>query len=312
MIVSTGLDDLHTFTPCAVALGAFDGLHRGHRALIDRLVGVAREKGLCSVVFTFDPHPDILLHPDKPLPMLMTKAEKEETLCSLGVDSLHYQRFDEAFRAMEPGRFIDFLVANMSTKVIMAGYNYRYGYQGRGDARTLAEACEAQGIEAVIIPPVYINGAAVSSTRIRSALASGDIDLANQLLGYAYSIQGTVVKGRSRGRTLGFPTANIYLKDAHKMLPAAGVYITKASWEDETHYALTNVGVNPTFERDHTIRVETHIPSWSSELYGKRMRIEFLARLRDERAFDTREAFVSQLTRDLSAFEKFVYKKKDM
>jgi len=312
MIVSTCLDELKNNSPCAVALGAFDGLHRGHRVLIDRLLSVAAERDLCSMVFTFDPHPDVILYPDKPMPMLMTKTEKQEVLDTWGVDVLHYQAFDEAFHTMEPDLFIDFLVTKLNTKAVIAGYDYRYGYQGRGDADTLARNCRERGVEAIIISPVHIDGTVVSSTGIRQALAGGDIPCANHLLGYAYGIRGLVSPGRSRGRTLGFPTANITVDDTQKMLPAGGVYITEASFGEERHYAMTNVGVNPTFERDHAVRIETHIPGFTGELYGKKMQIRFLKRLRDERAFDTREALIAQLQLDLAAFEKFVYKKKDM
>ena len=312
MIVSTNLDDLHNDIPCAVALGAFDGLHRGHRVLIDRLLAVARERNLCSMVFTFDPHPDLILHPDKPLPMLMTKAEKEAVLDNWGINVLHYQDFDEEFHTMPPERFIDFLVTILDTKIVIAGYDYRYGYKGRGDADALVAGCRSRGIEAVIISRVHIGGTVVSSTKIRRALAEGDIDGANQMLGYPYAIHGIVSEGRSRGRTLGFPTANIAVDNTEKMLPAGGVYITESSWDDARYDAVTNVGVNPTFENDHTVRVETHIPCFTGELYGKKMELRFIKRLRDEIAFDSREALIGQLKRDLASFEKFVYKKKDM
>lgn len=312
MIISTNLDDLHTTQPCAVALGAFDGLHRGHRVLIDRLLLVAGECGLCSMVFTFDPHPDRILHPDKPLPMLMTKAEKEAVLDAWEVDALHYQDFDEKFHTMAPERFIDFLVTKLDTKVVIAGYDYCFGYQGKGNADALVAGCRERGIEAVIISPVHIDGTVVSSTRIRRALGEGDIAGANHLLGYPYAIHGVVSPGRSRGRTLGFPTANITMDNTEKMLPAGGVYITQASFGDRHFYALTNVGVNPTFERDHAVRIETHIPRFTGELYGEKMELRFLERLRDEKAFDSGEALIGQLQRDLASFEKFVYKKKDM
>ena len=312
MIISTNLDDLHTGKPCAVALGAFDGLHRGHRVLMDRLLTVAAAQELCSMVFTFDPHPDVILHPDKPLPLLMTKGEKEEVLDAWGVDAIHYQDFDEEFHTMAPERFIDFLVSGLDTKVVIAGYDYRFGYRGQGDTDTLVSGCRKRGIEAIIISPVHIDGTIVSSTKIRRALAEGDIGHANHMLGYPYAIHGVVSTGRSRGRTLGFPTANIMMDDTEKMLPAGGVYITQASWEDEQYHAITNVGVNPTFEHDHIVRVETHIPRFSGELYGKKMEIRFLARLRDEKVFDSRDALIAQIQRDLASFEKFVYKKKDM
>lgn len=312
MIISTNLDNMHNTHPCAVALGAFDGFHRGHRVLIDRLLSVAEERSLCSMVFTFDPHPDRILHPDKPLPMLMTKAEKEAVLDAWGVDAIHYQDFDEEFHTMAPDRFIDFLVSKLDTRVVIAGYDYRFGYKGKGNADTLAAGCRKRGIEAVIIPPVHIDGAVVSSTRIRQALANGDIAGANHMLGYPYAIHGVVSAGRSRGRTLGFPTANITVDNTQKMLPAGGVYVTEASWEDGRYYALTNVGVNPTFENDHIVRVETHIPRFTGELYGVKTEIRFLDRLRDEKAFDSREALIGQIQRDLVSFEKFVYKKKDM
>ena len=312
MIVTTSLDDLHTTFPCAVALGAFDGLHRGHRVLIDRLLSVAKEQDLSSMVFTFEPHPDRILHPDKPLPLLMTRAEKEEVLDHWGVDALHYQDFNEEFHTMDPERFIDYLVSKLETKVVIAGYDYRYGYKGEGNADTMVESCRKRGIEAVIIPPVHIDGIIISSTKIRQALADGDIVHANHMLGYAYAIHGAVSRGRSRGRTLGFPTANITVDDTEKMLPAGGVYITEVSWDDARYDAITNVGINPTFEDDHIVRIETHIPRFNGELYGKKMQIRFQKRLRDEMAFDSGEALIDQLKRDLAALEKFVYKKKDM
>jgi len=312
MIISTNLDDMHNTRPCAMALGAFDGLHRGHRVLIDRLLSVASERSLCSMVFTFDPHPDRILHPDKPLPMLMTKSEKEAALDAWGVDAIHYQDFNEEFHTMDPERFIDFIVSKLDTKVVIAGYDYRFGYMGKGDADDLAAGCRERGIEAVIIPPVHFDGAIVSSTRIRRALSEGDIAGANHLLGYPYAIHGVVSPGRSRGRTMGFPTANITVDDTQKMLPASGVYVTQAHWANHHYYAMTNVGVNPTFERDHIVRVETHIPRFTGELYGEKIEIRFLERLREEKRFDSKEDLIDQIQRDLASFEKFVYKKKDM
>jgi riboflavin kinase/FMN adenylyltransferase len=312
MIVTNRLDKLQTIAPCAVALGAFDGLHRGHRVLIDTLLSESARHGLCSMVFTFDPHPDTVLHPDRPFPLLMTKEEKERALDALDVGVLHYQVFDETFHTMEPEAFIDFIISHLSLRVIVAGYNYRFGYRGKGNADTLTACCGDRGIDAIIIPPVIIDGITVSSTRIREALADGDIILANHMLGYEYEIQGQIAAGRGRGRTLGYPTANLSMDEPGKMLPAGGVYVTKVSWEGETHYGITNVGINPTFETDGDVRIETHIPGWSGELYGKKMRLCFLHRLREERSFTSGEALTAQLRDDMRAFEKLVYKKKDM
>lgn len=312
MEIIRSIDELNTVSPCAVALGAFDGLHRGHRVLIDRLLVSSRSQRLCTMVYTFDPHPDIALHPDKPFPQLMTKTEKEEMLSGWGVDALYYQSFDAAFHTMEPEKFIDFLASHLRVRLAIAGYDYHFGYRGKGDAESLAANCAARGIEAVIIPPVRIDGMIVSSTRIREALAEGDITLAGHLLGYDYTICGQIARGRGRGSDMGYPTANLTITDTGKMLPKSGVYVTEAAWDGERRFGITNVGVNPTFETDRAVRVETHIPGWSGELYGKKMRLSFLTRLRDEQPFPSREALIEQLSADKRALEKFVYKKKDM
>jgi riboflavin kinase/FMN adenylyltransferase len=285
--------------PCALALGVFDGVHLGHRAILAAAVARAREAHLTAVACTFDPHPLEILNPERaPLPVC-TLEERLELFAGSGVDGAVVLAFTPALAAVEPEAFVkDVLVDRLRAREVVVGFNHRFGRGARGDARLLVTLGARYGFRAHLVPALTVDGVTVSSTEVRAALQRGDVDRAARLLGRGYSLPGTVVAGAGRGRTLGFPTANVEV-DRPPLVPA-GVYACRARLAGALHPAVVNVGVRPTFG-GQTLAVEAHLLDFKGDLYGARMILEFVAHLRDERRFPSVEALASQIRDDVVA-----------
>lgn len=285
--------------PSAVALGVFDGIHMGHRAILGTAVTQARQHGLAALACTFDPHPlEILQSGRSPVP-LTTLEERLALIAATGIDTTVVIPFTRAVAAMEPEAFVrDVLVGTLKARHVVVGFNHRFGRGARGDAALLQTLGTELGFHAHVVASLAVDGIPVSSSEIRGALQAGDLQRAAQLLGRPYGAQGEVVSGAGRGRTLGFPTANV---KADRPLPLpAGVYACHAFIGTTRYRAVINVGVRPTFgETD--ITVEAHLLDFSGNLYGKRIRLEFLRRLREERKFADVEALRTQIARDVAA-----------
>lgn len=283
----------------AVALGAFDGIHLGHRAILGTAVAQAQQGRFRAVACTFDRHPMEVLQPDRaPLP-ITTLDERLELIAETGIDTTVIVPFTHAVAAMEAKAFVlEVLVETLKARAIVVGFNHRFGQGARGDAQLLESLAGSLGFRAHIVPALMVDGVAVSSSEIRAALQRGDLPSAARLLGRHYSIGGEVVSGAGRGRTLGFPTANVKT-DRPLGLPV-GVYVCQFVVGSRQHRAVVNVGVRPTFG-EHELAVEAHVIDFDGNLYGERVKLIFLRRLREERRFPSVDELRRQIALDVAS-----------
>lgn len=282
-----------------VGLGNFDGLHIGHMALINTLISECRLNGLQSVVYTFTKHPDLMLRKALISPLITTNEQKAKLLASTELDYLYYQEFDEDYSHLSPDEFIkSILIDRLKIRLAVVGFNYRFGYMGKGDSEYLRRCGEKHGFRVIVVPPVKVNAEVVSSTLIRDYIKKGKIDRVFQLLGRHFSLTGTVVSGRRIGRTLGFPTANI-LANPEMVVPANGVYITKTKLKDKWLNGITNVGIAPTVRDEHIFSIETHILDVDEDIYGKSIEVCFIQRLRGEKKFENVNMLKKQVSEDI-------------
>ncbi|OAT85871.1 bifunctional riboflavin kinase/FAD synthetase [Desulfotomaculum copahuensis] len=283
-----------------VGLGNFDGVHLGHRKLIESLVAAARETGGTPAVFTFYPHPMAVLCPGQAPPLLLTQEAKGRMMNRLGVAVLLRVPFTMEFARLEPQAFIEeVLVDNLGIQAVFAGYNYTFGHRGRGNPELLLEYGRRYSFDVHVVPPVEVDGRVISSTLIRGLLMDGDVAGAKKYLGYTPFVEGTVVAGERRGNTLGFPTANLE-PEPDLLLPANGVYAVRVLMDGDSFLGVANVGVKPTFHgNNHRRNVEVHLLDFHGDLYGCWMLVRFERRLRAERRFASPGELVAQIRRDI-------------
>ncbi|MBI4264462.1 MAG: bifunctional riboflavin kinase/FAD synthetase [Acidobacteria bacterium] len=280
-----------------LALGNFDGLHRGHLKILERVKRGAIERGGTAMAMTFDPHPPRVVRPDKAPPLLMTKVQRLEALHKAGIGCVAVVRFTRELSHWDPDTFVrTVLVDWLHVAEVWVGANFLFGHERSGNFTALRMLGQRYGFRAEKIDPVRYKEFVVSSTRIRRLVAEGRMDEAAALLGHPYYIDGTVVAGRRRGREIGVPTAN--LETANELIPPNGVYATTVVIDGIVHAALTNIGVNPTFGEGAARTVETYVLRYDGDLYGREVRLGFVLRLRDERRFDTVEALKAQIEAD--------------
>ena len=284
-----------------LTIGAFDGVHLGHRALVEPFVAAAHAAGAPAVALTFFPHPSVVLQQQRTPFYLSTPDEKAELLGALGVDVVITHPFNRRVAAMSARAFVGELKAHLGLRMLWVGYDFALGRNREGDIPTLRRLGREMGFEVHVVEALRIDGEIVSSSRIRALLAAGEVEAANRLLGRPYRVSGRVVRGDGRGRSLGFPTANLRIW-ARRMVPAPGVYVARAHLEDgSTFGAVVNIGVRPTFEvRPKAPRVEAHLLGFSGDLYGRCLTLEFWQRLRGERRFPSPEALAAQIRRDVA------------
>jgi riboflavin kinase/FMN adenylyltransferase len=290
-----------------VTVGNFDGLHVGHRAIMDTVVARARASSGTAVVYTFDPHPIRILRPAQAPRLLTTHEQKVELLEQTGIDVLIVEKFDAEFAAISAERFIrEILFARIRPIAVYVGYDFHFGRDREGSMKLLTELGPRLGFSVTIIPEVTMEGSDVNSTRIRKLLVESHVEEAGRMLGRAYSIRGRIVQGDRRGRTLGFPTAN--LDSENEILPAAGVYAGRFLFIDDGNPergvelpAVMNVGTRPTFAGDGRMQAEAHLIDFKGDVYGRRVEMSFLARLRDERRFAGVDALREQIAADVGA-----------
>ncbi|MBQ9463086.1 MAG: riboflavin biosynthesis protein RibF [Bacteroidales bacterium] len=293
-----------------VATGFFDGVHPGHRLVIDTLLSEARARGEQSVVVTFWPHPRAVLQSGADsLRYLCSRSERYELLRSLGVDRVETVTFSQQFAAMSAEQYIDMLRCNYGCTELVLGYDTRFGREQTGPSG-IAELARSMGLDARIVPPVILSGSEesplpISSSRIRAALEAGDVVLAAKLLGRPYRLHGVVVAGDKIGRTIGFPTANMKLYEPLMAIPRNGVYKTSVilngaqrSEESIFYTGLTNIGVRPTVSDRQVLTIETHILDFDEMIYGLDISLEFHERIRDERRFGSLSELQAQLQAD--------------
>ena len=285
-----------------LALGNFDGLHRGHQKIIDRVKRGAAEHGGSPMAMTFDPHPPRIVRPDKAPPLLMTKAQRLDALHRAGIQCVAVVRFSRELSQWDPDTFVrTVLVEWLRVSEVWVGANFLFGHERSGNFTSLRTLGQRYGFRADKIDPVRYKDFVVSSTRVRRLVAEGRLDEAGALLGHSYYIDGTVVEGSHRGREIGFPTAN--MTTDNELLPPHGVYATTMTIDGIVHAGLTNIGTRPTFG-ETTTTIETHVLGYSGDLYGRDVRLGFVLRLRDERRFDDVDALRAQIEADQRRAER--------
>ena len=281
-----------------LALGNFDGLHRGHMKIIERVRRVASERGATAVAMTFDPHPPRVVRPDKAPPLLMTKAQRLEALERADLDGVAVVRFTPDLSRWDPETFVrTVLVEWLHVAEVWVGANFLFGHDRAGNFSSLRGLGSRYGFRTEKIDPVRYKDFVVSSTRIRRLISEGRVDEAGALLGHPYTIDGVVVEGSHRGRGLGFPTAN--LNTDNELIPPFGVYATTVRLDGVIYPSITNVGVRPTFDEEPRTVIETHLLDVERDLYGRTLRLGFVQRLRDERRFDSVDLLKAQLGADV-------------
>ncbi|WP_223552145.1 bifunctional riboflavin kinase/FAD synthetase [Aestuariivivens sp. NBU2969] len=292
-----------------VTIGTFDGVHIGHQKIISRLVNTAKQEGLKSAILTFFPHPRMVLQKDANIKLINTIDERYTILESLGLDYLLIKKFTKEFSRMGAEDFVkDILVDKLHAKKIIIGYDHRFGRNRNANIDDLKRFGDQYGFEVEEISAQDIDEVAVSSTKIRNALNEGDIIKANAYLGYNFMLNGTVVKGRKLGKQLGFPTANVHIKEDYKLIPKQGAYIVSSRIEGVLVYGMMNIGVNPTVSGER-LSIEVHFINFNKDIYNKNIRIELLQRLRDEQKFESVEMLTTQLVEDKKALLSYISNK---
>ena len=280
-----------------LALGNFDGMHRGHLKIIERVRRGAEERGSTAVAMTFDPHPSKIVRPDKAPPLLMTHQQKLDALARGGMHGVAIVRFTPELAQWDPETFVrTVLVEWLHVAEVWVGANFLFGHDRSGNFSLLRSLGARYGFRAEKIDPVRYKDFVVSSTRVRRLISEGRVDEAGALLGHHYSVDGSVVQGQKRGREIGFPTAN--LCPENELVPPAGVYATTVTLEGIAYPSITNIGTRPTFESGETNVIETHVLDFDKDLYGARLRLGFVQRLRDEKKFDGVDALKAQIEAD--------------
>ena len=278
---------------CALTIGNFDGVHRGHRALIDRVTAKAAELTLTSCVLTFEPHPREFFAPNAAPARLTRLRDKLELLAAAGVQRVHVARFDARFAALSARRFIEeILMKALGTRWLLVGRDFRFGEHRAGDFAALGAAAPVHGFELDSMPDVLLDGVRVSSSAVRAALEAGDLRAAERLLGHSYTISGRVTRGAKLGRALGFPTANIVLRRAP---PLSGIFVVEVAGVGR---GVASVGKRPTVNPVPVPLLEVHLFDHDGDLYGQRLRVRFLEKLRDEEKYEGLEALKRAIAHD--------------
>ncbi len=283
-----------------VAIGNFDGVHVGHKTLLDLARKAASARGGEAVVLTFEPHPAKVLAPALAPPLITTLARKLELLAALGVDACVVEPFSPALAAKQAPEFVQtVLVAALHAREVVVGHDFTYGHKRRGNVSSLGAAGIANGFQVHVVPAVTVDGLVASSTKIREFVHEGNVEGAALLLGRRFDVEGNVIRGAGRGKTLGIPTAN--LETTSELMPKAGVYAAYASLKSGArHAAVVNLGTNPTFTSSGRLSLEAHLLDFAGDLYEQIVRVEFQSRLRSEERFPSVEVLLSQIRRDIA------------
>ena len=291
-------------SPSVVALGVFDGIHLAHAKVITMAVERARALGVSAVVCTFDPHPATVLSPDRAPVPIATLDENLDHMARLGADAALVIPFTLSFSHLEPEAFVSEVIAGtLGAREVVVGFNHTFGRGARGSPVLLETLGPRHGFVTHVLPPLEVDGKTVSSSAIRDALRAGDVVLAARLLGHPYRLSGTVARGAGRGRTLGFPTAN--LRPDRPLILAAGVYAARAAWDDTAADAVVNVGYRPTFG-EAQYWVETYVFDFSGDLYDRQLHVDFLHRIRAEKKFADVDALKQQVAADMEAARRML------
>lgn len=296
--------------PTAVALGFFDGIHLGHKALIDEMINIAKKRNFESCLVTFRQHPLTLVFPKFAPKLLSSNDEKIDVLGEMDIDKLVFIEFSEEIMNYEPEEFIrEILVKKLNAKTIVVGFNYNFGKKGQGTPEILIELKDKYGYDVKVVNPVEKDGQIISSTFIRNLVVNGKVDQAEKYLGRKFSVKGEVVRGKGLGRQYAIPTANITVEEEH-ILPDAGVYYTNILVKGVKYEGLTNIGYNPTFE-NHPFSVETYIYDFDEDIYGETVELIFNKKIRKEKKFEDLKDLIKQIKNDIETVEtKYINKGK--
>jgi riboflavin kinase/FMN adenylyltransferase len=296
--IFNSINDFSTSKKTIVTLGTFDGVHIGHMAILDQIIKSAKKEGLESVILTFFPHPRLIVSNNYDIKLLNTIEEKSALLEKIGIENFIIHPFDKFFSELSPREFVsEILVNKLNIQKIIIGHDHKFGKNRAADFNDLLNFGEEFGFSVEEISAQQINEVAVSSTKIRNSLLEGNISLANDYLGYAYVLNGNVIKGNQLGRTIGFPTANIDISEDYKLIPKNGVYVVTANVNNQTVFGMMNIGVKPTIG-ENKLSIEVHLLNFEKDIYQQKIQIHVLERIRDEQKFESFEALKSQLEVD--------------
>lgn len=300
MKVYNSIEEFKTVNKTAVTIGTFDGVHTGHNVIIEQLKNAASKIGGESVILTFFPHPRMVLHPDdNELRLLNTIEERTEMLRRAKVDHLIIHPFSKEFSRLSSTEFVrDILVNKLSVSTLVIGYDHHFGRNREGSFEHLKELAPIYNFNVEEIAAQEIQQVNISSTKVRISLSNGEINAANQFLGYSYFIKGTVIAGNKMGRTIGFPTANIKVDQWYKLIPSKGVYAVKVILDNKYFNGMLNIGHRPTLNKNDNETIEVNIFNFEEDLYNKEIQIDFYERIRDEKKFNNLEALKNQLEID--------------
>jgi riboflavin kinase/FMN adenylyltransferase len=299
MKIIKGIDELHSEAPCAVTLGTFDGVHRGHRSIIEKLIAVARERQLQTTLLTFDPHPrQVLLGPDR-VKLLTTTEEKLRLLQKFDLHCIAVLDFTRSFAEIPYRRFVrEILLERLNMKALVIGYDHNFGKNGEGNYENLKKLSEEWGFELFQVKPFSDEGQVIKSSHIRELLLKGKVEEARHLLGHPYTLSGKVVKGRLLGKEIDFPTANLQVTHPAKLVPGDGVYAVDVEVNGRMYKGMMNIGYRPTLNHSTAKSIEVHIHDFNQDIYGEIITVVFKKRLRDEIKFPNLEALIEQLKKD--------------
>ena len=305
MQILSNLFEIKLSKSTIATIGTFDGIHIGHQKILNSLVRFGKENSLKSVVITFDPHPRKIINKINSIELINTIEEKKEKLKTLGIDYLIVQKFDEKFSETEANKFVEILKNNINIEKLIVGYDHRFGKNRNADINDLKKYGKELNFEVIEIDALEIEEVNISSTKIRLAIKDGNIRLANSYLGYNFFLSGKVVKGHSRGKELGFPTANLRIEE-NKIIPKNGVYLIKSKIDNQNIYGMMNIGYNPTFN-NKSKKIETHFFNLNKNLYGKIIKIELLEYIREEKRFETVDDLIQRLKLDREKCLKLIH-----
>jgi len=303
-----GIEQFEKLEKAVVTTGTFDGVHIGHRTILNRLIEVSNKMKGESVLLTFYPHPRMVLQEDAELRLLNTIDEKTQLLEKAGIDHLIIHPFTKEFSRTTSLEFVrDLLVNKIGTKKLVIGYDHHFGRNREGSFEHLKEYGPVYGFEVEEIPAQDIDDVNVSSTKIRKALVAGDVKTANNYLGHNFQLNGIVVHGNKVGRELGYPTANIDLQNKYKLIPAEGIYAVKVRLKDESYNGMLNIGRRPTINSGNgEVSIEVNIFDFKKEIYGEKIQLELIERIRDEKKFDSKEELIAEMQKDQVKCERIL------
>ncbi len=294
--------------PIGITIGNFDGFHLGHQSLIKKIKSDCEKSGLKLLLITFNPHPQKILHPDREKFLITSYEKKKKLIENYGVDYYLELNFTRDFSTLSAEQFMqDYIFIYPNIRTIYLGYDFAFGANKHGGHDLVKNICENKGVNVEIQPKYEFEGQTLSSSLIRSKLQNGEMDIVTNLLGHLYQLEGVVVKGEGRGKKIGFPTANIQ-SATDLIIPQKGVYITRTHYKDMTFESITNIGNNPTFKDSDLLSVETNIFDFDVDIYGEKIDIEFLKKIRDEKKFQTVNDLISQIKSDIDFTKKYFQK----